>query len=221
MHVHANAAISIDGKLASRRREQLAISGPDDFARVDRLRTQVDAVLVGVGTVIADDPSLTTPVGETQPARVVVDSLGRTPLEARILDGRAPTYLLVSASIEDERKAALEDTGAIIVVTSTTEQVDLDEGLEELESNGIARLLAEGGGEVMYSLFERNLVDRLTLFVSPHIIGGREAPTLVDGDGFVDTFPLLELVEVTHLDAGLLCTYNVRGRSSSAEAINR
>ncbi len=214
MHVHANAAMSVDGKLATRRRQQIAISGPNDFDRVDRLRAEVDAVLVGVGTVLADDPSLTIPselVDDRMPARVVLDSRARTPTDARVLSDDVPTYIVVSEAAPPDSRASLVDSGATILETPGTERVDVARALTQLGSAGIERLLVEGGGEVLYSMFEAEAVDTLSVYIASSVIGGHDAPTLVDGDGFVDRFPSLELEDVTRIDDGLLCEYTVVG----------
>ncbi|WP_135805537.1 2,5-diamino-6-(ribosylamino)-4(3H)-pyrimidinone 5'-phosphate reductase [Halorussus marinus] len=214
MHVVVNAATSADGKLSSRRREQIAISGPEDFDRVDALRSDSDAVAVGVGTVLADDPNLTvddpdSDRGESdQPARVVADSRARTPTDARVLDERASTYLLVSTAAPDERVAALREAGAHIV-TAGDDRVDLTAAFAQLERAGVERVMVEGGGELIFSLFEAELVDELRLFVGSTIIGGREAPTLADGEGFVESFPALSLTGVERLDDGVLLEYVV------------
>lgn len=210
MHVHANAATSVDGKLATVERVQTALSGPRDFDRVDRLRAGVDAVLVGVGTVLADDPSLTHGDGD-EPARVVLDSRGRTPPGARVLDGSAPTYVLVAADCPPERRRTLEAADARVLPTAGEGRVDVVDGLDRLGDEGIDRVLVEGGGEVLYSMFEADLVDVLSVFISPHLVGGRDAPTLVDGEGFVERFPRLALRAVERLDGGLLCLYDVDG----------
>lgn len=218
MHVHANAAVSVDGKLATRRREQVAISGPSDFERVDRLRAEMDAVMVGVGTVLADDPSLTVPqefATDGQPARVVLDSTGRTPADARVLSSAAPTYIVVGGDAAVADIERLEASGATVLETTAGGRVDVNEGLGRLEAEGIERLLVEGGGEVLYSLFETAAVDVVTLYVSPSIIGGRDAPTLVDGDGFVERFPELELDAIERIDDGVLCSYSVSGWQST------
>lgn len=219
MHVRVNAAISADGKLSSRRREQIAISGEADFDRVDRLRAESDAVMVGVGTVIADDPSLTIDDPERRqrrrerglpenPARVVADSHIRTPPNATVLDDDAETYLLVSDAAPSDFVAQMEGQGATVVAAGD-DRADLDTAFEELASHGIEHVLVEGGGEIIYSLFEHGLVDELSVFVGSLVIGGREAPTLADGDGFVEDFPRLDLAEVSRLDDGVVLEYDV------------
>jgi len=203
MHIRVNAATSADGKLSTRRREQVAISGPADFARVDELRAECDAVMVGVGTVLADDPHLT--VEGATPARVVADSRLRTPRDARVLDDAAPTYLLAADSAPDEA------VPGATVHTAGEEQVDLPAALDALEAEGIDSLLVEGGGELIFSLFAAGLVDEVSVFVGPTVIGGRDAPTLADGDGFADPadFVDLSLAGVEEIDEGVLLRWTV------------
>lgn len=213
MHVIVNAAMSADGKLASRQREQLRISGEEDFARVDRLRAESDAIMVGIGTVLVDDPSLTrfdrdhrTKTGV--PARVVVDSEGRTPPEAALFESNGPRYVLTTDRAPTERLATLRAAGAT-VISAGTERVALSQALSELESAGIERLMVEGGGELIFSLFDADLVDELSLYVGALLIGGRDAPTLADGEGFVAGFPELTLVDIERLDDGVLLRWTV------------
>jgi len=217
-----NAAVSVDGKLSSRRREQVRISGAEDFDRVDRIRAAADAVMVGVGTVLADDPHLTLDEEDRRvqrlrsgrpgnPARVVADSRARTPADARVLDGAATTYVLVSAAAPEDRRAALREAGAR-VVEAGTDRVDLSTAFATLAEAGIERLMVEGGGELIFSLFDAGLVDELSVYVGSTVIGGREAPTLADGDGFVESFPALELEDVRRLDDGVVLEYLVARR---------
>ncbi|EMA52793.1 MULTISPECIES: 2,5-diamino-6-(ribosylamino)-4(3H)-pyrimidinone 5'-phosphate reductase [Halococcus] len=219
MHVVVNAAMSADGKLSSRRREQIRISGHEDFARVDALRADCDAVMVGVGTVLADDPHLTVEDPDLRaerrergdsdhPARVVADTRARTPPDARVLDDVARSYVAVGETAPDDRCGALRDADAHLV-TAGTERVDLAAALAELETDGIDRLLIEGGGELLFSAFETGVVDELSVFVGSQIIGGRDAPTLADGEGFVDEFPELTLAAADRLDDGIVLSYTV------------
>lgn len=221
MYVVVNAATSVDGKLSNRRREQVRISGAEDFARVDRVRAANDAVLVGVGTVLADDPHLTVDDDSLRatrradgrpanPARVVADSRGRTPTDARILDDEAATYVLVSDAAPETRIDALESAGATVVVAGD-ERVSFREAFRSLESCSVESVMVEGGGEVIFSLFEEGLVDELRVYVGSLVVGGRDAPTLADGEGFTDDFAELSLREVERLDDGVLLSYDVRG----------
>ncbi|HET7322980.1 MAG TPA: 2,5-diamino-6-(ribosylamino)-4(3H)-pyrimidinone 5'-phosphate reductase [Halococcus sp.] len=219
MHVVANAAMSADGKLSSRRREQIAISGPADFARVDALRATCDAVLVGVGTVLADDPHLTVEDPDLRaerrergatdhPARVVVDTHTRTPADARVLDEMATSYILLGESAPESERTVLQKTGAHLIEAGD-ERVALEKAFAALEAEGIDRLLVEGGGEVLFSAFEAGLIDELSVFVGSLLIGGRNAPTLADGVGFTKDFPELTLEEVERIDDGVLCRYTL------------
>lgn len=218
MDVSVNAAMSVDGKLSSRRREQIAISGENDFARVDRLRAESDAVMVGVGTVLADNPSLIRHdkphrrdrrgPDAPPPSRVVADSTCRTPTDAEILAGEPDTYILTSEKSPLDRRDTLRNAGAEIIVAGS-ERVDLPKAFERLETAGIEALLVEGGGELIFSLFDAGLVDELTVYVGNIAIGGRDAPTLVDGEGFVQSFPELTLSGIERIDSGALLRWDV------------
>lgn len=219
MNVIVNAAISVDGKLSSRRRQQVTISGPDDFDRVDSIRAAADGVMVGIGTVLADDPQLTLDDPQRQrqrrnndrpanPARVVVDSRGRTPPDGRICDDAATTYILLSAAAPEERRHALRKAGAELIVAGD-DRVDLPTAFDQLAEAGVDRLMIEGGGELIFSTFEAGLVDELSVFVGSLLIGGREAPTLADGEGFINDFSQLSLNDVQQVDNGVVLSYTV------------
>ena len=219
MHVAVNAAVSADGKLSSRRRDRIAISGEADFARVDRRRAVADAVAVGVGTVLSDDPSLTRfdephradvqGPDAAPPARVVVDSRCRTPPDAAVLRGDPATYVLTSEAASDADRDALTAAGATLV-TAGRERVDLTAAFEALVADGVDQVMVEGGGELIFSLFEAGLVDELSTYVGNLVIGGRDAPTLADGEGFLEEFPALSLDSVERVDDGVLLEWTVR-----------
>ncbi len=221
--VTVNCACSADGKLASRLRRQVSISGPEDMARVHLLRAGSDAVLVGVGTVLADDPKLTVKEkyapGGGEPARVVLDPRARTPPDAKVLGPGGPTYVAVLEMVEDperfSRLNALREAGAEILfccdAPSETEEprLDLVGLLEQLDDRGVKELMVEGGGETIWHFMREGLVDELHIFHGCSVIGGRDAPTPVDGQGFAEPgeFLQLELVSVERMDDGFLASY--------------
>lgn len=198
-----NCAASIDGKIASVQRKQMRISSDEDMERVKRLRLGSDAILVGVGTVIADNPGLKAPAGGAKPLlRVIVDSKGRTPPGSHVLDGSAPTLIAMAQG----PPASFPNAE---VFRAGKGRVDLGALLAHLEGKGIRKLLVEGGGEVIQSFIAQGLVDDLYLFVGDLVIGGRDAPTVADGDGHpdLDAAPRARFVSAERLGAGLLLHY--------------
>ena len=220
-YVVVNVAMSADGKLSTRERRQVKISGAQDFTRVDRLKAGSDAVMVGIGTVLADDPSLTVKGEDCRqhrksrgvcenPVRVVVDSRARIPLEASILHkGNGLRIVAVSEKADPEKIAALKHAATIIVAGE--QQVDLAALMDELGTMGIQRLMVEGGGELIAGMIRARLVDEIYTFVGNIIIGGREAPTLADGEGFAGDaeFPRLTLIEARRIENGILLHWKV------------
>lgn len=206
MRVLLNCAASLDGRIALPGGAPLRISGPEDLARVHRLRAEVDGVLVGVNTVLADDPSLLVKWDlaglppARQPARVVLDSRLRTPKDARVRDGRA-RLVLVAAEGAD----GLKGDGADVVVAGARgkTRVDLREALVALEALGIKSLLVEGGGTVLAAFLEAGLWDRLTVYQAPLLLGPK-APSLFAEDRRVD----LPAPTVERLGDGGLFTFS-------------
>jgi 2,5-diamino-6-(ribosylamino)-4(3H)-pyrimidinone 5'-phosphate reductase len=179
--VWVNCAVSVDGRLAYAHGRRAALSGPEDLARVQRLRADSDGIVVGVGTVILDDPSLRVhwemidEPPRPPPLRIVLDSLGRTPGSARVLDGALPTLVAVS-----ERSTRKFPDG-IDTVVAGEEIVDIPLLWTLLYARGLRRLMVEGGSRVLASVLRGGWFDRLTVYVAPVLIGGSTAPPLMTG----------------------------------------
>jgi len=204
--VIVNCAMSPDGKIAGAERRQLRISSPEDMDRVKRLRMECQAILVGAGTILADDPHLTVKgqPTEKQALRVVLDPRGKIPENALVLDTRARTLVV---TLED---CTRQYQGAETVRLGKG-TLDLKALLDILGQRGVSTLLVEGGGETIYSFFRAGLVDVYSVFVGDFIIGGRESPTPVDGEGFrLGEHVPLRLVSFERLGSGVHLTYEVR-----------
>jgi diaminohydroxyphosphoribosylaminopyrimidine deaminase/5-amino-6-(5-phosphoribosylamino)uracil reductase len=189
--VLAKYAMTLDGKIATCTGDSRWITGPAARAMVHRLRAQVDAVIVGVGTVRADDPSLTArpeAFGEApavrQPVRIVVDSRGHTPLDARVLSREAPTWIATTERMDVERRKRYSERGAEVLILPTRNgQVDLEALLEELGRRQIAWVMVEGGSRLLGSLWDLGLIDKVMAFIAPKCIGGEQAPGPIGGRG--------------------------------------
>jgi len=176
--VTIKTALTLDGKIAARTGHSRWITGPRAREAVHTLRHRHDAIMVGVGTVLADDPELTTrlSVPGLHPIRVVVDSALRLPASARVLGGEAPTVVLTTERAPKERAERLRSLGAEVIVCGAGPRVDLAAALAELGRREIGSVLVEGGGRLNGSLIEAGLADKLMLFYAPKLVGG-EAPS--------------------------------------------
>jgi diaminohydroxyphosphoribosylaminopyrimidine deaminase/5-amino-6-(5-phosphoribosylamino)uracil reductase len=188
--VIAKFAASLDGKIATRTGESRWITGESARQRVHELRDTVDAILVGVSTVITDDPLLTTRLpgrDVRHPLRVILDSRGRIPLDARVLDPALPgkTLLATTSACPAERQRSLESHGIELLSLPADDQgrVNLPALLAALGQRQVTSLLVEGGGTVLDAFFRARLVDKVLVFLAPLLIGGQEAPGAVSGEG--------------------------------------
>jgi len=211
--------MTLDGKIATIAGDS-RISCEEDLDRVHKLRASVDAVMVGVGTVLADNPSLT--VRRTRgksPTRVVIDSFAKTPPSAKVLDNLAPTVIASTKSASKRRLQKLREAGAKIVVAGEKE-VNLHRLLKELRSAGVRKLLLEGGSTLNWSMLKEGLVDEVQVAVAPRIVGGAAAKTLVGGAGFseIRRGVWLELKRVKKVGKCLLLTYRVKGGKGAKKA---
>ena len=211
--VHVNCAVSADGRLAYADGRRARLSGPEDLARVQALRAECEAILVGAGTVRLDDPSLRVHWDllhrspGRDPLRVILDSRGRTPEKAQVLDGRRPTLVATAKGCPRKFPASVD------VFAAGEDRVDLPALLHELGRRGISKLLVEGGAEVIASFLRGRLTDRLTVYVAPVLIGGTSAPPMMRGPETQDEGETvaLSLTSSERLGPGLLLTWDPKG----------
>ena len=202
MKIILNAATSIDGKIATVNRDT-KISSILDLKRIHRLRCKSDVVLVGISTVINDDPLLTIRYGMDKkgtknPIRIIIDSKARIPLQSKIVKtaNQIETRLVVTSKAPSTNLKKLEERGLKIimleqrredkekVVEDSTEKVDLKKLFNQLEEEGVSHVLVEGGGEINWSIIKNNLFNEIIVTISPMIIGGKNAISLVGGEGY-------------------------------------
>jgi 2,5-diamino-6-(ribosylamino)-4(3H)-pyrimidinone 5'-phosphate reductase len=207
-HVIINCAMSADGKIALPSRRQTRISNDEDLKRVHELRNRCDAILVGIETVLSDDPKLTVKESYVpdpkQPVRIVVDSNGRIPEDALVLSSDSPTIIAVSESCE----RTIEGPEFLVC---GKDKVDIPLLLEILDRKGIKTLLVEGGETVIWSFLNQRLADEFYIFVGSMVIGGLTSPTPAGGEGAkteLDIIPL-KLKEVRKIGDGVLLQYGV------------
>ncbi|WP_042196986.1 bifunctional diaminohydroxyphosphoribosylaminopyrimidine deaminase/5-amino-6-(5-phosphoribosylamino)uracil reductase RibD [Paenibacillus camerounensis] len=185
--VTLKSASTLDGKLATKTGDSKWISNGQAREIVHTLRHRHQGIMVGVGTVIADNPSLTTrlEVPGLHPVRIVIDSGLRTPLDANVVaDGQAPTIIVATAAADPARRAALEAAGVTVVISGEGARVDLKDAMVKLGEMEISSILLEGGGTLNGAMLENGLVDRVVLFYAPKIVGGgSEAPGTFDFPG--------------------------------------
>lgn len=176
-------AMTLDGKIATQNGHSQWITGEDARSHVHEIRNDVDAILVGIGTVLADNPKLTTRLqkGEGKnPIRVILDSNLRVPLESNIANTNdAKTIIVTSTIYEDTDKVAtLKDQGVSFIFVQKTELgLDLEQMLGELYKQGITDILVEGGGEVNASFLRAGLIDKYLVYIAPKVLGGKNSKT--------------------------------------------
>ncbi|MFZ5596234.1 MAG: bifunctional diaminohydroxyphosphoribosylaminopyrimidine deaminase/5-amino-6-(5-phosphoribosylamino)uracil reductase RibD [Bacillota bacterium] len=182
------AAVSLDGKIATRTGDSQWITGPESRERGHRLRNIYDAIMVGVNTVLADDPSLTTrlPEGGRDAVRVVLDSMARTPPDARVIRGpsEAGVIIYTTDGAPPDRVKSLQEAGAVVVsLPSRGTRVEIAEVFSDLARRELTSVLIEGGGQVHASAIASGAVDKVVWFIAPKLIGGERAPGALGGDG--------------------------------------
>ena len=205
--VTAKYSMSLDGKIATRTLDSKWISNEDSRLFSHTLRHASDAIMAGVGTVLADNPRLTARgcagrggTSHKQPMRVIVDSNGRTPLDACMFAEPGRTLMALGASVPESRLEAYRKVGAEVVqIPGKDSRVGLQSLLKFLGERQVTSLLVEGGGTLLGSLFDEGLVDKVVAIIAPMIIGGSAAKTPVAGIGVekIAQAPRLENVRIT------------------------
>lgn len=211
-----NAAASLDGKIAGGGGGRLDISTEEDFKRVHRLRNEVDGILVGINTIINDDPRLLVKekylrAPARQPVRIVLDSRGRTPKHSRVFSGESKVMIATIVDNEESLEWVEREHGgeAVGVKEDVEGRVDTDELFGLLRSRNIRSVLVEGGSTVISHFLRRDQYDVFSIFFRNFIIGGADAPSVVGGKAALDIASVVSLPDpvITVMNGGFLITY--------------
>ena len=211
--VTAKYAMSLDGKIATGTGDSRWISNETSRNHVQQMRYEADAVMVGVGTVLADNPRLSVRIGEDSvraaKLRVIVDTKGRTPASAQLFKEPGRVLIATTDSIESAKEQQYAKLGAeVLKLPKHDDMVDLDVLLNALGERNVTSVIVEGGGIVLGSLFDQGLVDKVTVFLAPKIIGGNKSLTPVLGHGVLTMEEALKLhyVSVETFEDNILVT---------------
>ena len=194
-------AMTLDGKIACKSGKSKWISNEKSRQHVHNLRNRLSGIMVGIGTVLKDDPSLTCRRGEfsRQPIRIIVDSSLKIPLDAKVLTDERPeeTIIATTEKLDNQKAENIKSLGAkILYVPSKDGRVDLIKLMELLGKEQIDSILLEGGGELNYSALKAGIVDKVMTFIAPKVLGGKDAPTPVEGEGAMDMSQQIELENI-------------------------
>lgn len=212
--VALKTAMSLDGKIATATGQSQWITNAASRLRTHELRDIYDGIMVGINTAIKDNPSLTTRLPNNMgknPVRIVVDSKARLPLDSNLVtDDKAQTIVAVSGAASAGAVQDLRDAG-VQVISAGEDKVDLPQLLKKLAEMNICSVLVEGGGQLNFSMLKAGLVDKIYAFIAPKLIGGRDALTPVEGDGFGELSQAVELenAETEFIDGDILITAHV------------
>jgi len=206
--VTLKAAISLDGKIATVTGESRWITGEAARRRVHEMRNEVDAVLVGIGTILRDDPLLTTRLGvpgQRDPVRVIVDNLARLPAKARVINSAsaAPTLVAVGPKAPAYKVERLREAGAtVLVLEQSARRISLAALMQALVAREITSVLIEGGAEIHASALAEGIVDKVAFFLAPLLIGGKTAPSALGGPGIEKLADAVRLRDVRFTPLG-------------------
>lgn len=218
--VTAKFAMSLDGKIAAPGGDSKWISSVSSRSYSHILRHHHDAIMAGINTVLKDDPHLTVRCGggrggtsHQQPIRVIIDSYGRTPLDAQLLHEAGNTIIAIGQNVSSDRKKSLKDEGAILIeLPAVNGYVDLEMLLEKLGKMEITSIMVEGGSSILGSMFDHKLVDKVVAFIAPIIVGGQEAKTPVGGIGVdkISWAPRLSQIQIERFEDDVMVKGYIR-----------
>ena len=210
IHVILSAAISIDGKISTRANDS-KLSSKQDKIRLHKLRSKVDAILIGKNTLLQDNPLLT--VRHTKgknPIRIILDSKGTIPISSKIIktSNKIPTIIVVSKKITHTNLLKLKKLPIEIIIAGEN-SVNLKLLMKKLSNKNIKTILVEGGGTVNWEFIKNNIFNELIVTLSPYLIGGTDATSFVEGKGFAKIInsPKLKLKSIKRLKNYLVLNY--------------
>lgn len=213
------AAMSLDGKIATASGESRWISCEESRNETHRLRHRLTGVMVGIGTVLADDPMLNCRIPETkQPIRIVADSRLRMPMEAKLVKSAKefPLIIVTTENADAKKRELLEASGAKVISVASAEnengKVDMQAMMRELGRCGIDSILLEGGGTLAENALRAGIIDKVMFYLAPKIIGGESAKTPVEGEGILPLDCALKIrdMEITQVGCDIRITGYLR-----------
>ncbi|PAE06426.1 riboflavin biosynthesis protein RibD [Terribacillus saccharophilus] len=198
------AGTTLDGKIATHTLDSKWITTAASRQDVHQLRNENMAILVGVNTVMEDDPELTARIPNGRnPIRIILDSSLRIPMDSKVVtDKLADTWIFTSQKADGEKEKALLSQGIKIYRTNGSSRVNVKEVVEILGEQLISSVLIEGGGSVHASFLENHLIDKAVLYFAPKLIGGKDAPTFLEGTGFAKMADSVELTDTDIIKIG-------------------
>jgi len=209
-HVILSAAISLDGKISTRMGDS-KLSSKEDSVRLHKLRSKVDAILIGKNTLLQDNPLLTVRYTKGKnPIRIILDSKGTIPINSKIIktSNEIPTIIVISKKISKTNLLKLQKLPIEIIVAGE-HSINLKLLLKKLSSKKIKTILVEGGGTVNWEFIKNNLFNELIITLSPFLVGGENAISFVEGRGFekISNSPNLKLKSIKRLKNYLVLNY--------------
>jgi diaminohydroxyphosphoribosylaminopyrimidine deaminase/5-amino-6-(5-phosphoribosylamino)uracil reductase len=205
-------AMTLDGKIATSTGDSMWITNEGSRNYVHKIRHRVSGIMVGIGTILADNPKLTTRLDNKEgkdPIRIIVDTTAKIPLDSNVLNtnSKARTIIVTTENADDEKLEAIKAKGAEIIITPLrNNKVDLSFLMQRLAESGIDSILIEGGSTLNYSALEEGIIDKVISFIAPKIIGGNDAKTPVGGEGikYVKDAILLENIQVSRFNEDIM-----------------